>query len=85
MTLEKHDLLRELPESKESIHELKTHDTHFARLFEEYHELDHEIHRIESGAEHTADEYLETQKKKRLSLKDQLYGMVRDYEATKAS
>lgn len=84
MPLEKHDLLHELPESKEAIHLLKAHSGHFAKLFEAYHELDHEIHRIETGAENTSDEYLETQKKQRLSLKDQLYTMIREYEAAAA-
>lgn len=72
MSIEKHDLVHELPEYRERIHELKVSDHHFARLFEEYHELDHEIHRIEEGVETPADDYLEEQKKKRLSLKDQL-------------
>ncbi|PHQ13889.1 YdcH family protein [Marinobacter profundi] len=85
MTLEKHDLLHEIPESREAIHALKTGSEHFARLFDEYHELDHEIHRIETGVESTSDEYLETRKKARLNLKDQLYAMIREYEAAMAS
>ncbi|WP_417516088.1 YdcH family protein [Marinobacter sp.] len=85
MPLEKHDLLRELPESKDAIHKLKMTDQHFAKLFETYHDIDHEVHRIEQGVETTSDEYLEEQKKKRLSLKDELYGMIRDYEASMAS
>ncbi|PCM43110.1 YdcH family protein [Marinobacter sp. ANT_B65] len=85
MALEKHDLLNELPESKDAIHTLKTTDQHFAKLFETYHELDHEVRRIEQGVETPSDDYLEEQKKKRLSLKDQLYGMIRDYEASMAS
>lgn len=85
MSLEKHDLLHELPNSKDTIHELKTKDKHFAKLFEEYHEVDHEVYRIENGTEHASDEYLEERKKVRLNLKDQLYAMVRDYEAAKAS
>ena len=35
MSLEKHDLIHELPESKEAIHLLKTNSTHFAKLFDE--------------------------------------------------
>lgn len=85
MSLEKHDLVHELPESREAIHMLKTGSTHFAKLFDEYHELDHEIYRIESGAVHTSDEYLEERKKRRLHLKDQLYSMIREYEASLAS
>ena len=85
MTLEKHDLLHEFPESKESIHTLKMNNNHFARLFEQYHDKDHEVHRIETGAESTSDEYLETLKKKRLNHKDQLFSMIREYEASTAS
>ena len=84
MTIEKHDLLHELPESKEAIHQLKTSNSHFAKLFDEYHDLDHEVHRIETGVENASDEYLEEQKKKRLHLKDQLYTMIREHEASVA-
>jgi len=78
------DLLHELPESREAIHHLKTSNSHFAKLFDEYHDLDHEVHRIETDVEHTSDEYLEEQKKKRLHLKDQLYAMIREHEASVA-
>ena len=76
MLNEKHDLIHELPEHKEVIHELKMKNNHFARLFDEYHATDHEVHRIESGAETTADDYLELKKKERLKLKDELYQMI---------
>ncbi len=74
---EKHDLLHEFPEHRERIHDLKLSDNHFARLFKEYHEVNDDVHRIESGAENTSDEYLENLKKQRLSLKDQLYEMLK--------
>ena len=77
--LEKHDLIHELPEYKDQIHNLKTSNRHFARLFDEYHEVDHEVHRIESGAENTADEYLEARKKVRLKLKDELFDMLKTH------
>ncbi len=77
MLTEKHDLVHELPEHRETIRELKMSDNHFARLFEEYHEVDHEIHRIETGVENTSDEYLESRKKRRLYLKDELYRMIK--------
>ena len=80
MSLEKHDLLSEFPESKEIIHTLKMNNNHFARLFDEYHNVDHEVHRIETGAESTSDEYLETRKKQRLKLKDELFQMIREHE-----
>ena len=77
MSIEKHDLVHEFPELRERIHELKTQDDHFAKLFTEYNELDHEVRRIEEGVENTSDDYLETRKKMRLLLKDQLYGMLK--------
>lgn len=77
MTLEKHDLIHELPEHRERIHELKISNAHFSKLFAEYHELDHEIHRIEEGVETPSDEYTEELKKKRLFLKDELFTMIK--------
>ena len=78
MLTDKHDLLHEFPEYRERIHHLKVADAHFAKLFDEYHEVDHEVHRIETGVENTSDEYLEERKKLRLYLKDELYRMLRE-------
>lgn len=74
--IEKHDLHHEFPECHDRIHELQTSNSHFARLFEEYHDINREILRIEEGAENTSDEYLEALKKKRLLHKDELYRMI---------
>ncbi|MFK5915119.1 MAG: YdcH family protein [Woeseiaceae bacterium] len=76
MLNEKHDLIHEFPEHKEAIHNLKMNNNHFARLFDEYHELDHEIHRIETGIETPSDDYTEEKKKQRLQHKDQLLQMI---------
>jgi len=84
MTLKKHDLISELPEYRNQIHDLKMKDTHFAKLFESYHEVDHEVHRIETGAENCADEYLEEKKKVRLQLKDELFALLKKHEASLA-
>ena len=78
MLNEKHDLLHELPEYREQIHQLKVENQHFARLFNDYHDVDHEIHRIETGIENTSDDYLEGRKKQRLHLKDQLFQMLQN-------
>jgi uncharacterized protein YdcH (DUF465 family) len=74
--LEKHDLVHELPEYREKIHDLKMSNSHFARLFNEYHDVDHEVHRIETGAEIASDNYLEGRKKARLKLKDELFEIL---------
>ncbi|MGY0216772.1 YdcH family protein [Endozoicomonadaceae bacterium StTr2] len=76
MLLEKHDLLHEFPEHKEKIHQLKISDRHFARLFDEYHEVNKQVVRFEQEIEHCSDQHLETVKKQRLHLKDQLYQML---------
>ncbi|MGJ8656298.1 MAG: YdcH family protein [Akkermansiaceae bacterium] len=76
MPIEKHDLLHELPEHKETIHRLKLEDNHFARLFDEYHDSDKQVHRIEENIETTSDEFATQQKAHRLALKDQLFQMI---------
>ena len=77
MLHEKHDLVHELPEHRDTIHELKMSNKYFAKLFDEYHEVDHEVHRIETGIENTSDEYLESRKLQRLKLKDELFNMIK--------
>ena len=74
---EHHDLAHELPEFKDKIHELKVSDRHFAKLFDEYDELDHQIRRCEAEIEVHADDYVEGLKKKRLALKDELFGILK--------
>lgn len=78
MLNEKHDLIHELPEYRDAIHALKTNNSHFAKLFDEYHEVDHEIHRIETGEETPSDEYVEDRKMLRLQLKDELFAMIKE-------
>lgn len=73
MSLEKHDLHHEFPEYNDAIHALKVSDPHFATLFAQYHDVDHEVHRIEAGVQNTSDSYLEERKKTRLHLKDALF------------
>ncbi len=76
MQKEKYDLLDELPEHQDTIQALRTRNAHFARMFDEYHEINSEIQRIEVEIEPASDFYLEDKKKRRLKLKDQLYQMI---------
>ena len=55
---EKHDLIHELPEHQERIHEHKISNEHFTTLFEEYHAVDHQILTMEEGIEPPSDEVL---------------------------
>lgn len=72
-----HELIDDLPEFAEQIHTLKTSDAHFAKLFEEYHEINRNVHRAETDVEPTSDEHLEEMRKQRMMLKDQLYAMLK--------
>ncbi|MGJ8698229.1 MAG: YdcH family protein [Verrucomicrobiaceae bacterium] len=76
MPIEKHDLLTEFPEHRDTIHRLKTSDNHFARLFEQYHRVDKEVHRIEDNIETPSDQYTHLAKTKRLALKDELHKLI---------
>ncbi|MEZ5842567.1 MAG: DUF465 domain-containing protein [Hyphomicrobiaceae bacterium] len=71
-----HELAAEFPELKDRIHELKTGNAHFARLFDEYHDINREIHRIEAAGINTDDATYEDLKLKRLKLKDELYMLL---------
>ncbi|MEZ5931715.1 MAG: DUF465 domain-containing protein [Alphaproteobacteria bacterium] len=76
MTHVPHELADELPEHKERIHALKTSDAHFARLFDDYHDVNREIHRVEAAGVNIADEHHEELKRRRLQLKDELFQML---------
>lgn len=81
MQVEHHPLALEFPEFKETIHALKLANAHFAKLFDEYTDTDKAINRAENGVEHLADAALETLKKVRISLKDQLFQLLQTHAA----
>jgi uncharacterized protein YdcH (DUF465 family) len=65
------------PEYRELISRLKTEDEHFARLFHQHNELDQKIKNIEATIELATDAEVETLKKEKLRLKDELYEILR--------
>jgi len=75
--MEQHDLNHEFPEYREQIHTLKMSNGHFARLFDEYHDVNRNVVRVEVQAEIATDFELEDLKKRRLKLKDELHGMLK--------
>jgi uncharacterized protein len=77
MSVEHHDLIHELPEFKDRIHELKTTDTHFRQLFDQYHTLTREIEKMEDEVSPASTRTEEEAKAKRLHLKDELYRMLK--------
>ena len=73
MELLNHDLAHEFPQHVEKMRKLKASDSHFARLFAEYDEDNHAIAKYEVGGAVIGDDALETLKKKRLKVKDEIY------------
>lgn len=76
MQVEHHPLSAEFPEFKDAIHALKLSNAHFAKLFTEYDDTDKAVNRAENGVDNLGDAALETLKKTRVSLKDQLYQLL---------
>ena len=74
--LEHHPLMKEFPEYKERMHELKLKNRHFDSLIEKYEALDKHVFRVESEEEVLDDVSLENIKKERLKLKDEIYAMI---------
>ena len=73
-----HDLHAEFPDATEALHKLKTGNEHFAKIAEHYHQVNREIHRIDSGIEPASDDRTENLKKERLAILDQVAVMIKD-------
>lgn len=71
-----HELADDFPGQTDKIHALKTANAHFARLMDEYHEINREVHRAETNVE-PVDQMAETEmRKKRMALKDEIVRML---------
>ncbi|MEN9772812.1 MAG: hypothetical protein RJA58_1455 [Pseudomonadota bacterium] len=69
------------PEYRDLITKLKTSDHHFARLFDKHNDLDQKIKNMEAHIEPGSHEEIETLKKEKLHLKDQLYTILKKASA----
>ena len=67
-----HELAEEFPDQIARIHDLKTNDAHFARLFDDYHRINRAIHRAETNVAPTDDFHMIQMRKERLHLKDEI-------------
>ncbi|MGR3314955.1 YdcH family protein [Roseovarius indicus] len=71
-----HELHEEFPEHAAKITNLKSEDTHFARLADEYHEVNRAVHRAETNVA-PVEELAEVElRKKRAHLKDEIYRIL---------
>lgn len=77
MTHVPHELHEEFPEAGEALHRLKLENAHFAKLADEYHQVNREIHRIETDVEPASDQRAEELRKRRLGLKDEIAKILR--------
>ena len=72
MHVEHHPLIKEFPEHRERIHSLKLSNAHFAKLADQYEEVDKHICRAEDAAEGHDEAHMHKLKAERLHLKDQV-------------
>ena len=71
-----HELADEFPEHIEKMSALKQSDAHFAKLFDNYHEINRSVHRAETNVE-PMDGLAETElRKKRGALKDEIWSYL---------
>ena len=73
-----HELAEEFPDKVDLMHELKQSDKHFAKLSEDYHEVNRAVHRAETNIEPTDDLNENELRKKRALLKDQIWALLAD-------
>ncbi|HEY9268604.1 MAG TPA: YdcH family protein [Methylotenera sp.] len=64
------------PEYRDLITQLKHKDLHFTNLFDRHNEIDQKIQNIEANVEQATAAEVETLKKEKLNLKDQLYAIL---------
>lgn len=65
------------PEFRDLIQQLREDNPHFARLFEQHEELDREICLLEQDPVNVINIDIETLKRQKLKLKDELYRLLK--------
>lgn len=67
-----HDLAEEFPGQSEKIHALKTANAHFARLIEQYTQINRAVHRAETRIDTLTEEVEAALRRQRTHLKDHI-------------
>lgn len=73
-----HELSDEFPDKVDRMHELKQTDAHFAKLFDEYHDVNRAVHRAETDVAPMEDLAQVDLRKQRARLKDEIWGYLSD-------
>ncbi len=67
-----HELAEEFPQAADLIHQLKQQNAHFARLADDYHDVNRAIHRAETLVEPVSEPHESALRRKRMTLKDDI-------------
>jgi uncharacterized protein YdcH (DUF465 family) len=73
MTHIPHQLHQEFPDQAKLLKQLALEDQHFARLCDDYHMVNRDIHRAETDVQPTDDFTMQDMRKRRLALKDEIW------------
>lgn len=73
-----HELGAVFSKDADLLHRLKLGNAHFVKLADEYHEVNREVHRIDAEVDAASDERKESLKKRRLTLLDEITGIVKE-------
>lgn len=65
------------PEFREQIQTLREENPHFAKIFEDHEQLDHEITHLELNPVNLINDDIEFLKRKKLKLKDEMYLLLK--------
>lgn len=71
-----HELAADFPDQADRIQQLKAENAHFAKLVNDYHEVNRAVHRAETGVEPCDDLAEIDLRKTRMRLKDQIAAML---------
>ncbi len=71
-----HELHEEFPEHQDKMQALKQSNAHFAKLSDDYHDINRALHRAETNVEPTDDLNMAQMRKTRMALKDEIYGIL---------
>ncbi|MCV6596418.1 MAG: DUF465 domain-containing protein [Mangrovicoccus sp.] len=76
-----HELAEEFPDKIEQMRALRQSDAHMSRLFDEYHEINRTIHRVETDIEPMSDMEAIRLRKSRMALKDEIARVLNEAPA----
>lgn len=73
-----HELAEEFPAQVDKIHALRAENAHFAKLADQYHEINRQVHRSETNVEPIDDFAMVGLRKQRIALKDEIARLLAD-------